>query len=140
MANVIYVLDMYRLPSKEIRHNRKVFYDSHRKRGEPIEKWLERIGSGIDYCDFPRFFEYLLIDKIVCELRKNEMEMIQKAAQRTWSFKQLHEFFVGQQGNLVHQNVNDAITINNGNVYVQPDKIMHDVVKKETVSVCLSHE
>lgn len=88
--------NLYKPPKKEILKNRKAFYDLKRKKSESTDKWLERIQKCIDCCDFPKFMEFILIDRFVCGLNKTEMEIILKT--ENWSLKQLLEHFLNQSG------------------------------------------
>lgn len=90
MSNSTEFLYLYKISSPKVRHHRKKFYCMHRKFAEPIKKWLKRIESRINRCDFAKFTEYLLIDKFFSELDKEEMDVIQHERQ-TWSLKQLRQ-------------------------------------------------
>lgn len=70
---------LYKIPSDEVLGNRSEFYGMSRKTGETIEKWLYRVFSHIDGCDFPKSVEYILTDKFVCGLDSDEREFIRKA-------------------------------------------------------------
>lgn len=84
----------YKIPSKNIRKNRKVFYGLKKKRGELIEKWFDRVQSRINCCEFAKLTEILLIDKFFCELGNDELKSFQGS--ENWSLKQLNEYFFGQ--------------------------------------------
>lgn len=91
MAKSMRTMHSYKMPSPEIRYNRKKFYDLHRRFEEPIEKWLKRIETRINHCDFAEFTEYLLIDKFVGDLNDLEFEVMRNT-RLTWSFKQLRGY------------------------------------------------
>lgn len=75
---------LYKIPSDEVLENRREFYGLAREVGETIEKWLYRVFSHIDGCDFPKSVEYILTDKFVCELETDERQFLRKAAPN-WS-------------------------------------------------------
>lgn len=83
-----YVRDrkLYKIPSDEVLENRREFYGLTREMGETTEKWLYRVFSHIDNCDFPESVEYILTDKFVCELVTDEREFLRKA-NPNWSMK-----------------------------------------------------
>lgn len=87
-------LNSYKIPSQKTLQSRKVFYDLHREEAEPIEIWLDRVESVVNRCEFPVFAKFLLIDKFICELKSNEIEMMIQSdvRRRTWSYKQMREF------------------------------------------------
>lgn len=77
---------LYKIPTNDILDNRREFYGLKRKAGETIEKWLNRVYSHIEECDFPKSVEYILTDKFICELNATERELIRKA-DINWSVK-----------------------------------------------------
>lgn len=86
MADKICDRKLYKIPSDKILDKRRGFYGLKRKRGETIEKWLNRVFSHIDDCDFPKSVEYILTDKFICELNTEERGLIRKAG-IDWSMK-----------------------------------------------------
>lgn len=91
MSNAPEKFHLFKLPSPKVRHYRRAFYGLHRKFEEPIEKWLKRIESRINRCDYTEFSEYLIIDRFFSELNTEEIAVIQ-SDRKTWSLKQLHQY------------------------------------------------
>lgn len=87
----------YKIPSEEILKSRKLFYDLKRKSGEQAKQWLDRVQNHIECCEFPKFVAYLLIDKFMCELAKDDKKFIRLA--NTWSLKQLNKYFGDEKVN-----------------------------------------
>lgn len=94
MLKAMTALNSYKIPTKKILDQRKVFHDLHRNDDESIELWLNRVESVTNRCEFPVFAKFMLIDKFACGLDNDEIElMIQSdARRRTWSYKQLREY------------------------------------------------
>lgn len=86
MADKVCDRKLYRIPSDKILDKRRGFYGLKRKNGETIEKWLNRVFSHIDDCDFSESVEYILTDKFICQLNIEEREFIRKAGPN-WSMK-----------------------------------------------------
>lgn len=90
-------LNLYKIPSNEILHKRIEFYDLKRGIGETVEQWLNRVQSSILSCTFPTITNrFLLIDRFICGLSRDEMQIIERAG--TWStLKQLMAMFADQE-------------------------------------------
>lgn len=88
----IYDLNLYKIPSDAIIQNRQIFYALLREHGESTKAWLKRVQFCINRCEFPEFIEYLLIDKFICELNRNENEYFRMA--HSWTLKQLNKYFM----------------------------------------------
>lgn len=86
--------NVYKTPSKQILRNRRAFYGLQRKAQEPVEQWLKRIQSSIRCCEFPSIIEFLLIDRFVCGLNRNELKTIQCV--QNWTVNQLIDMFSNQ--------------------------------------------
>lgn len=122
MVDSIGNLVLYRTPSKAVIKNRREFYALRKKRGESTEKWLKRVRTHVNCCEFLTFSEYLLIDKFICGLNNEEIESIQNA--HTWTLELLNEYFISQPaGNAVNTAVDDQNQI-----------VSLDIVKCESVS------
>lgn len=134
MLKAMTTLNSYKIPTKKIRDQRKVFYDLHRNDAEPCDLWLKRVESAINRCEFPVFAKFLLIDKFTCELTNDEIELIIQSdvRRRTWSYKQLREFILNHKKDM--QNI--EIKTKPDNV-VQPNDevILLNVVKSEPVRI-----
>lgn len=87
-------LNSYKIPTKKIREQRKIFHDLHRIDDESIELWLNRVESVTNRCEFPVFAKFMLIDKFACELNDDEIELMLQCdvRRRTWSYKQVREY------------------------------------------------
>lgn len=92
MTEAISAVDLYKIPSDTVLKHRKAFYDLWRRSDDDTTAWLNRVRKCIRRCKFPKLIEYLLIDKFVCELNRDEKNSIRKAA-NTWSFKELNKYF-----------------------------------------------
>lgn len=89
-------LNLYKPPSNGVLHHRKEFYDLWRRCDDQTATWLKRIQSQIKRCEFPSLitYEYLLIDKFVCELNPNARDFIQSI--EAWTLEKLNECFIDQ--------------------------------------------
>lgn len=110
MADTICIPDSYKMPPDEILDNRKEFYCLKRGFGESIEMWLNEVQNHINCCDFSKFVEFFLIDKFVCELNKDEREIVCRA--NLWSLQRLNEYFVKRNFNVGHMNSNVLVNLN----------------------------
>lgn len=70
---------LYKIPSNEILNNRRKFYGLKRENAETIQNWLGRFYDHIDDCDFPKSIEFILADRLLCELATTERNLIRKA-------------------------------------------------------------
>lgn len=86
--------NLYKTPKKDILQNRQAFYDLKRETNESNDKWLKRVQSCVNNCEYPIFVEFLLIDRFVCGLNSADMEIIRQT--ETWSVKQLLDYFLDQ--------------------------------------------
>lgn len=128
MFEAIFDLSLkYKIPSNQIRRNRKVFYGLKKKRDELINLWFNRVQSHINGCEFGKLTEILFIDKFFCELSNDEINSFQ--ATETWSLKQLKEYSVSQNVNTEYTNSQIA---NDKNVD-QRQKLLLEAVKNEVV-------
>lgn len=114
MSNTTENLHFYKIVSPKIRHNRKLFYSLLRKFEEPIEKWLNRIETRINRCDFAKFSEYILLDKFFSELNKEEIDII-GCERQTWTIKQLRQYLWVENIDTAHIGGNATFS-NNRNV------------------------
>lgn len=64
---------LYKLPADEFLKNRREFYGLKRENGESSKQWLIQVRNSINSFDFSNA-EYLLIDKFVCELNKDDTQ------------------------------------------------------------------
>lgn len=80
---MVNIIGKYKIPSKEILRNRRIFYRLQRKDGESSQNWFNRVQISITGCQFPKFTEYFLIDKFISELKTDEIEHIRSA--NAWS-------------------------------------------------------
>lgn len=96
MAEISCNLSLYKTPTNEILRHRKEFYGVMARNDEKTTKWLHRIQSQIDRCEFPPMIsrEYLLIDKFVCELNDDERKFIRSV--NIWTLSELNECFFNQ--------------------------------------------
>lgn len=90
-------LSLYTAPTDDIIRQRREFYSLWRRCDDETGTWLNRIESLINCCEFPPIlsWEYLLIDKFVCELNPNAREFIQ--SDDTWTLAKLKEYFFDQK-------------------------------------------
>lgn len=95
MTGSIDTVDLYKIPSDTVLKHRKAFYGLWRRSDDQTTTWLKRVRDCIRRCKFPKLIEFLLIDKFVCELSRDEKKSIRTAA-NTWSLEQLSEYFHGQ--------------------------------------------
>lgn len=94
MFEATFDLISYKIPSNEIRHNRKSFYGLKKKRNELAEIWFNRVQSRINDCEFAKLTDIVLLDKFFCELNNDEIKSFQ--CTEIWSLKQLNDYFFGQ--------------------------------------------
>lgn len=104
MLKAMTTLNEYKIPSKKIRDQRKIFYDLHRIDDEMSESWLNRVENATNRCEFPVFAKFLLIDKFMCDLTDGEIELILQSdvRRRTWSYKQLRECISNHKNDAPH--------------------------------------
>lgn len=143
MSNTSENFHSYKIPSPKIRYYRRAFYGLHRKFEESIDKWLKRIESRINRCDYTKFSEYLIIDRFFSELNNEEIAGIQSERQ-TWSLKQLHQYLWTENVNIEREKVaddkNGSIEIHTSNdVRDETDPLMENQAI-ETVVVPLKKE
>lgn len=93
MAEIQHHFDLYQIPSNGIVNYRREFYRLKRENYEEPQAWLDRVQNHIVCCAFPKFIEYILIDKFMCELNADEIESIRSVAIDSWTFEQLHVYF-----------------------------------------------
>lgn len=68
---------LYEFPGETaIYKKRSVFYAVHKETAEPIERWLHRVTHLTDCCQFGTFRDFLLIDKFLCELDREDIEKL----------------------------------------------------------------
>lgn len=79
MADTVCNWDFYKIPTIEVLQYRTAFYRLHRRHDQSIEQWLKRVRDLIDFCKFPLFFKYLLMDRFICGLDIAELQMLQNA-------------------------------------------------------------
>lgn len=129
MLKEISDMDTYKIPSEEIRKNRKLFYNLRRERDELIKSWLDRVQNRSNCCEFMKFTNFLVIDKFTCELKYNEIKSIERNS-NTWSLKQLKKYLLNQKIHTESEsaNVKAEQTIN------QNENAPIDIVKCESVS------
>lgn len=137
MAQIGVDLGLYKLPSNEILRHRKAYYDLCKRHDDETETWLNRIQSQINRCEFPSVMsrEYLLIDKFVCELDKDQRNFIQSVD--TWTLEQLKEYFIYANADTVEavRRMKPNCSTNNisdENLEIAPSSMIH--VKGELVS------
>lgn len=125
-------LNAYKIPTKKIRDQRKVFYDLHRNDAEPSDSWLKRVECAVNRCEFPVFAKFLLIDKFMCELTNDEIELILQSdvRRRTWSYKQLREFIFNPRNDVPHIELKTSAATPDNEQPIIP----LDIVKTEPVS------
>lgn len=130
MVELIGNLDLYKIPSEEIRQNRKIFYSLHREDDEQITPWLDRVQSSSNRCGFAKFANFLIVDRFICGLKHSELNFLDSS--NSWSLKRLKNLLTNQDIQTEFMNTNEQIY----------GKIDHDasiaVVKCETVSHYLS--
>lgn len=95
MADVFNSFDVYRVPSNRILQYRRKFHGLQRKSGETTNTWFHRLHACFVRCEFPKLFEFLLIDKFVCELKINELDFYRVADH--WTVKLLNDCVSGQE-------------------------------------------
>lgn len=127
-------LNLYKIPSKIIRQNRKIFHDLHRNDAEPMELWLDRVESALNRCEYPVFAKFLLIDKFMSEMNNDEIEiMVQSDIRRyTWSYKQLREYISDQK---YHQRHPETNTLPGKDAQSNDELIPLNQIKTEPVRV-----
>lgn len=133
MSEAIVIFDPYEIPSNKIRRNRKFFYGLKKKRDESIEIWFNCVRSSIDGCEFAKLGEILLVDKFFSEIDNNELKSFKNA--KTWSLKQLNEYFVGHEIDTVWVNSGDGSNENETDVRQRGQESQSDAVKCEIVSI-----
>lgn len=101
---------IYSPPSDFVIANRKIFYSSQKVDDESIGDWLWRIRDYIDNCEFGELAEFLLIDKFVCELDKDEIYKFKNI--ELWSLDQLM-MAIEYQKNAMETQTEQTNTINN---------------------------
>lgn len=103
MAETIFNVEIYKIPSKEILRNRQVFYGLWRSSDDETATWLKRVQNCIHCCDFPTIImELLLFDRFVCGLDANELESLQ-SVNESWTLKQLLEHC--QEAGIISENI-----------------------------------
>lgn len=85
----VYSVNLYHMPSEDVLQFRRTFYLSHKESFETPNDWLGRIKESIHRCDFGKLTEYLLIDKFICELGRDEISTFQNV--KSWAIEQLCE-------------------------------------------------
>lgn len=94
MAELIYDMDLYKIPSDTVIKHRRAFYSLWRRSDDRTMTWLNRVRNSIRRCEFPKLVEYLLIDRFVCELNRIERDSIRAATSaNTWSLGQIIQYF-----------------------------------------------
>lgn len=118
---------LYEAPSNQILRNRRAFYGLKRKAKETVEQWLKRIQSSIRCCEFPTIIEFLLIDRFVCGLNRNELKIMRCV--QGWTVKQLIDMFS------IQNIVNDTPESNFADSeYIVPNQMLTaDLIKSEPV-------
>lgn len=117
--------DFYKIPTIEILQYRTAFYSLRRRHDQSIEQWLKRVRELIDFCKFPLFFKYLLMDRFICGLDIVELNMIQSAGK----FSTLEELLE----NLSQQKKQPNINLTDGNSGKSKNKSSLDLVSLCTV-------
>lgn len=129
MLKEISDMDTYKIPSEEIRKNRKLFYNLRRERDELIKSWLDRVQNRSNCCEFMKFTNFLVIDKFTCELKYNEIKSIERNS-NTWSLKQLKKFLLNQK---IHTE-SECANVKAEQIIDQNENAPIDIVKCESVS------
>lgn len=125
MVQSINDLQLYKIPSDAVINHRKEFYGLVRKKGDQTKTWLNQIQKQIKRCKFSKSFEYLLIDKFVCELNRDEKNSMRTAAD-TWSQNQLNQYCDNKMsGTEIHNEKEDMY------IDEQPDEPIINIVKFE---------
>lgn len=78
---------LYEIPHDAIIDHRNKFYALRRESSESIEMWLDRVRSSTDFCEFGTLRDFFLIDKFVCELASDEIQMLRNTG--TWSLAEI---------------------------------------------------
>lgn len=129
MLKEISDMDTYKIPSEEIRKNRKLFYNLRRERDELIKSWLDRVQNRSNCCEFMKFTNFLVIDKFTCELKYNEIKSIERNS-NTWSLKQLKKYLLNQK---IHTE-SESANVKAEQTIDQNENAPIDIVKCESVS------
>lgn len=127
--NLVFNLDLYKLPLSEILQNHRKFYGLRRDHGEPMNRWLKRIQRCIHRCEFsPITAEFLTIDQFLCGLTSDELNSIQ-SVNESWTLKQLLEYVLNGNTAAGHIEANSAAS----DTFNRNQNISLDVVKPEPV-------
>lgn len=90
--NIVYNLNLYKLPLSEILQNHRKFYGIRRDHGEGKDRWLKRIQRYANCCEFSlNSAEFLIIDEFLCGINKDELQAIQ-SVRKAWTHKQLMNY------------------------------------------------
>lgn len=108
MVEVIDEVESYRIPSEELRQNRRTFYSLHRERNEEIISWLVRVQSHSSCCEFVKFANFLTIDRFIFGLEPSELNSMTSLS-NIWSLNQLMTHFSNRQMRSVLTNANERI-------------------------------
>lgn len=82
--------DFYKIPTIEILQYRTAFYSLRRRHDQSIEQWLKRVRELIDFCKFPLFYKYLLMDRFICGLNFVELQALENAGKFSTLDELLH--------------------------------------------------
>lgn len=120
----------YEAPSNQILRNRQAFYSLQRKAQESVDEWLKRIQSTIRCCEFPTIIEFLLIDRFVCGLNRNELVTIRCG--QSWTVERLEETFTSEN---IKNDPSESNAV--GSEYIVPNQMIAvDFIKLEPVCCC----
>lgn len=115
---------VYQIPSNRILQYRREFYGLQRKSSETTQTWFHRLHACIVRCEFPIFFEFMLIDKFICELKINELDFYRVADH--WTVKLLSDY-VGHE--IPTGQVNAVLIIDK---YIEPSQSEFSIDRVKT--------
>lgn len=128
--NLVFNLDLYKLPLGEILQNHRKFYGLRRDHGEPMNRWLKRIQKCAHCCEFsPITAEFLIIDYFLCGLNKGELQTIQ-SVNKSWTLKQLVDYVSCGNDDI---GLIEADCVANDNSNIQHQTLAIEVGKPEPV-------
>lgn len=123
MADPIFNLDFYEMPSNEILRHRREFYSLSRRSDDQSTTWLKRIRNCIRRCDFPAILvEFLLFDRFVCGLNDNGLKSV-RSVSKSWTLKQLLEPFLEERTDAGHTEGNLPIDDTRNQIMVKSEQV-----------------
>lgn len=127
---------LYEIPSSTIIDHRIEFYAMHKESTEALERWLYRVRRSADYCQFGTLRDFLLMDKFVCELNNDDIQILRNTG--TWSFNELDAAVKANEiCSVVIKYDEEAIESEYFNSNGSESDPLIDVFKEEFVSLCI---